>query len=470
MSIPHRRAAIPWWGHLLQPWFLAMLFIGWYLWHVPSQWQYDSRELYRGCRNILDWFEGHAAMDHPRPFSLFQYPSGIAALWAVEHGFNFNIYVFWAVCSQLSFGAILLMFHVIAHRLHRPALGWAAMLVMLSGPLLMYANSTFNEMVAAFLTLSFAAAAMGEGGPLVCAILFWFSGITKETAVAMLAVIWLGAMWIRQSRLRRRQLVMHSIALLAATVLTIATNGGFNGLRYGTIWNAEYLQPQSLVHFWSWRFQYIIALWLSPNGGLLAFWPTLVITMIALIAEALREQESLMPMVIVTIVLAGETLGLSGWWQPFGWYAWGPRLILPWLPACLLILLRGYPEACTRLVNRCVRERWALTTTTAIVCLCALPHITAAAHPEIILPFFASDSQFPHGVSPAIPQDEYAQNIYFAWRKMPPMLLRPIIGTLTGLQISLTVCFQWALVTLLRRCGQVLRRSPNPGYSQSRNA
>jgi hypothetical protein len=37
------------------------------------------------------------------------------------------------------------------------------------------------------------------------------------------------------------------------------------------------------------------------------------------------------------------TIGLSGWWAPFGWICWGPRLMLPWIPAVLLILMRSYP-------------------------------------------------------------------------------------------------------------------------------
>jgi hypothetical protein len=45
------------------------------------------------------------------------------------------------------------------------------------------------------------------------------------------------------------------------------------------------------------------------------------------------------------------TVGLSGWWAPFGWICWGPRLLLPWVPGCLLILLKAYPEECEEVLD-----------------------------------------------------------------------------------------------------------------------
>jgi len=453
MSPSPKRPAILWLGWLLQPWFAATLFIAWYLWQVPSQWQYDSMELYRGCRGILDWMQGRSpTVGITRQFPLFQYISGVAAMWAVKRGMLVNIYVIWCTCSLLGLAGIIIVFHRVAKHMNRPAVGWAIMVIMLSGPLLMYAHCTFNELVAAFLILCFTAAVTGSTGPVVCASLFWLGGITKETAPAILAVIWIGTMWIHRSQQNRRRLLTQGIALAIALIATIATNASFNFLRYRTVWNLNYLQPHELIRPWSWRAQYCLALWLSPSGGIVMFWPTLIIPMIGVMVVALRKRQSAAPAAMVAIILGGLTWGLSGWYTPFGWEAWGPRLMLPWMPAALLILLRAYPDACGRFVDLCVRDHRVFVITATISCVCALPHVMAAAEPRVVGPFFDNDWRFPHGASPLQPEQYYAQNLYLAWQKMPPLLLRPLLYEVTPLQVTEAICFIAALLMLLRQC------------------
>jgi hypothetical protein len=458
-AIP-RRLAMRCCNRLLQPWAAATLFIAWYLWQSPLQGQDDSRQLYIGCRHLLDWFQGRLqAVGHVRPYPLFQYLSGVAVLWAGQHGIPVNIVALWATCSALSLAGIVIVFHCVAMRMRRPAAGWVAMVLMLGGPLLMYANCTFNELVAAFLILCFTAAVSGTAKPLVCASLFWASGITKETAPVLLAVIWLGELWIRRSQLPRRGRTAHGTALLAALVITSATNTGFNLVRYGVVWNQEYLQPGSLVSSWLWRMQYCAALWISPNGGVAAFWPSLI----GIAAFALRDRQSAAPATLIAIVLGMLTVGLSAWWQPFGWESWGPRLMLPWLPACLLILQRGYPDATARFIDRCVRTPRRLAITSIVVCVIAVPHIMATANPRVVGPFFAGDWRFPHGVDPANQQDEYGQNVYFAWQKVPPLLLRPVLYDVTLSQVAKTLFFLTTLMILLCKCRQSSDGSNNPG-------
>jgi hypothetical protein len=440
-------------GRALQPWAGAALFIAFYLWLSPPQWQTDSNQLYRGCRGILDWMQGRSStVAAARAFPLFQYISGVGAMWAVRQGFHVNIYSFWCTCSLLSLAVIAVIFHHVANRLNRPAVGWGMMAAMLSGMLLVYANSTFNEMVAAMLILGFTAAVTGDSRPVICGVLFWLSGITKETAPILLSIIWIGAPWATGRSLTRPQILRWGLTFALTLVITIATNAAFNTLRFGSIWNETYLQPHDIVHPWTWRAQYCVALWISPNGGVAAFWPTMVFLLIGPIVMALRSGESSRSAVLVILLLGVLTLGNSAWYTPFGWEGWGPRLMLPWLPASLLLLMRGYPESCVRLIDRCVRGKRAFAMTVAVVCVSALPQVLAAATPRAIGTFFENDRQFPHGITPSVPEQEYARNVYLAWEKWPPMLARPFLEPPSPSWIAGAICFIVALAVLLGKC------------------
>jgi hypothetical protein len=88
----------------------------------------------------------------------------------------------------------------------------------------------------------------------------------------------------------------------------------------------------------------------------------------------------------------------------------------------------------------------------AIVCACAVPHIMAAARPRVIPAFFTNDWRFPQGISEQDTEQEYAQNTYYAWQKMPLMLARPMLDGVTASQAVLATCFLTALLMLLHTC------------------
>jgi hypothetical protein len=463
---PETESGTAWRRRFLQPWLVSILFIAWYLLRLPTRWEFDSYQLSLGCRQILDWLQGRSAsLDDPRAFPLFQYLSCAAALWAGEHGIPINIFWVWSACNTIGFGGILIIFYCAALRAKQPAVGWAMIVAILGGPLLVYVPSTYNELAAAAVILCFTAAVLGTASPAMCAILFWLSGITKETAAPLLLAIWLGALWMRGQRLSLRMRIKHGVALVVSLALTLATNAGFNLLRFGTTWNREYLLPNFLNHSWSKRLQNCVALWISPNGGIIEFWPALAIFAFGVIAIARHKSESSRAAIVVGILLGGLTIGLSGWYQPFGWWAWGPRLLFPWLPAATFILLREYPQASADLAGRLVRRPRAFWITAICICLFALPHVLAVTKPDVVRHFFEGDSRFPNGAAPTDATAHYARNVYLAWEKMPPTLLRPIIESVSVFEFLQTACFLAALVTLLGKCRQSLP-DPSPEVQQ----
>jgi hypothetical protein len=119
-------------------------------------------------------------------------------------------------------------------------------------------------------------------------------------------------------------------ALWGGLIAAIAANSVFNFWRFGTFQNSFLLQPHFRVPDLATHLSFTAGLWFSPNGGLLFFWPAFL----ALLAVLIRRPVGF----FVLALLAGLTLGLGQWFAPMGWIAWGPRLVLPWIPAWILLL------------------------------------------------------------------------------------------------------------------------------------
>jgi hypothetical protein len=443
-------------------WLLACLYVAWYLLRLPPHWQVDSVKLYYGCQAIVRWLQGRSPTLYDiGPYPLMQYLTGMASRWAGSKAIPIDVYLIWSTCNTLGLAGIAFIFYRAAQRAGRPAVGWAAVVIMLSGPLVAYAPLTFGEGFAAFVTLWFTDAVTDLANPFCGAILFWCSGITKETAAPLLMIIWLGALWMQKRRLNRSRGRIHVAAMLIALFVTVASNGCFNLVRYGTFYNREYLSPQFLIHTWPHRFSYCLSIWLAPNGGVLPSWPPLTLFIVGTLFIALEERERRAPAIVVCCLLGLVTFGLSGWFGPFGWWCWGPRLMLPWLPAAALIPLKGYPAAAERFVAPLLRSGRAFIITCMVVCLLAIPHILFATFPESINGFFDRRTE-PAGLYAQIaPDKEFVRNTFVAWRKLPPLLVWPLIRGLSAERVASAAGFLAALIVLLgaaRNCLDAQRR------------
>ena len=103
-----------------------------------------------------------------------------------------------------------------------------------------------------------------------------------------------------------------------------------NEFRYGTIINHVYLDegsaPKRAVPINS------VGLLVAPNGGIAWFWPGAAAAAIVLIVAVARRStpSSVRVGAALGIVAAGgAVLSCATWWDPYGWYSWGPRLLLP---------------------------------------------------------------------------------------------------------------------------------------------
>ncbi|MFY0575926.1 hypothetical protein ACN28S_17560 [Cystobacter fuscus] len=289
--------------------------------------------------------------------------------------------------SLVSFFALLAMTWRTLSARSRPV-AVAAVLVLASGLLFHYATRSFGEMAATFAAAAFAAAWVSRRSPWLVAALAFIIGLTKETAFPFIAVLGAtcgvvhhapGQPWRELLRAERGRLLGSAAAVVLSGVLFAA----FNLFRFGTPYNARYLEEAGWGPSVPVQLEQLVALWLAPNAGLLFFWPFLVVLLAALAFTVVRRARrgdgavSVLPLLGVAALVGLLCVLLSRWWAPFGWWAWGSRLVIPWLPAALLVLLYAYAGTAESLLRPLVATPVRAALLALSLMVAAMPHLVS---------------------------------------------------------------------------------------------
>jgi hypothetical protein len=277
-----------------------------------------------------------------------------------------------------------------------------ALLVLGSGLFLHYSNRSFGEMVAAFFSLALVAAWLRRRGLWLLALLAFLTSLTKETAFPFIGLLGVtcvlaqrtpGLSWRSLLREERGRLVGTALGV----VVGVAVSAAVNSFRFGMPYNVSYVEESMMAPPVSFQLDFFAALWVAPNAGLLFFWPLLVLTLVALPVAVWRRGRQpgsaadWLPLGVLAVTLVLLTAFLARWWAPFGWWAWGSRLILPWMPAVLLVALFIYAEHAEALVRPLASTHARIVALAAVVFLLALPHLASIfLSNEVISRAFAS--------------------------------------------------------------------------------
>jgi hypothetical protein len=282
--------------------------------------------------------------------------------------------------------------------------------VLLSGPFVWYAHSSFGEPLAAAVTLAAVVAAWKDRRQPALVSSFVLAAISKDTSVPFLFLLTLAAStgspnWA-DVRFRRRRLAALVVAVAAGLLVTAA----YNYARYGSVLYLPNLAPRLFVPSLQTQASFFASVWLSPNGGVLLFWPSFAVLLLlatlatARTARASRDWRqglrSLAPAAGVVGTLLGMTLVLSKWVAPMGWTAWGPRLMLPWLPACAYLLITAYSRELEGLLARLGRLGPVYLLLAILLAAASVPQYVAMVHPTLWLQFLTPDALCP--VAPII--------------------------------------------------------------------
>jgi hypothetical protein len=218
--------------------------------------------------------------------------------------------------------------------------GHLGLLLLLSGYLVWYMTATFNE-AASFALLALLILSIVDRWPVVfvCFIAF-FCTITKEIMFPFIPYFMFLSFYARELRnainvsvfQRILKFIVEYKVVAIAVILGVVTNLGFNYFRFGSIQNLSNLDPSlfSPLNYVAGSFVY---LFISPAAGLVFTWLSLCVLMLAPMIFLMQDRREVLIIALAIIGLIIANVGLAGWYAPFGWVAWGPRLTLPFLGA-----------------------------------------------------------------------------------------------------------------------------------------
>jgi len=231
-----------------------------------------------------------------------------------------------------------------------------------------------------------------------------------------------------------RPVISFSIPVLAAGLLSL----GWNGLRYGSIWDSGYVASESFSAPW---LTGITGLLVGPARGIVWYSPVLLLG-IGGVGWFWRQARWVLGVVLaITLVYVGV---YGKWYMWHGGYSWGPRFLLPLLPFLALLMGPAWQGAVER-------QRWGRTGRLLIVLLVMLS--TVVQWLGLLIPFslvqdwlaatveplFAPETFVRLAYSPLLLQGRFLtlENIHLAWWRAGQFdwlgFLMPLAGIIVGL-------------------------------------
>lgn len=359
------------------------------------------------CDRLPQFVPGSAAVIHAHgivegavgPEALYQYLEALLFTQLLGMG-NATVYQAFSVVSLLSFVAVVAICAWAASRTSRPWAPALIVLILVTSPLIYYAWLTFGESLAALLLVLIAVAALRRWPPISLALCAALATITKETVFPVVAILGAVSLWatpIGARPLGRR----HWIGLASGIVFGVGLSAAFNWFRYGQLTNYTYLHSYEQVPGLGRRLNLAASLWLSPNGGVAVFWTLAAVIALVLLVIAFRtftmggDLRRIVPAAGLLACLVLLTGTLASWFAPFGWVAWGPRLILPSIPAICLIAVVVYAEELERALRRLFSSVIGAAVVALAVVAVGLPQVNVLHASAIVGNLFLPDRSCP---------------------------------------------------------------------------
>lgn len=199
------------------------------------------------------------------------------------------------------------------------------------GPIIAYGPYSFGEAIS---TLAYVGLAVAIFDKKYYQIFFFMvlAVTSRETAFVSIALM-TAAILAFDSQSSRRQLRQMWIVIYASMLFGIVCLLSFNVWKFDTWKNAPHMDPVLRTPGLRLKVESAIGILLSPNGGLVPYWllgavAALVIPLLCLanIRLSARKRFSFL---LLTSGFVAQVAILSAWYAPYGWVAWGPRLIVP---------------------------------------------------------------------------------------------------------------------------------------------
>ena len=240
-------------------------------------------------------------------------------------------------------------------------------------------------------------------------------------------------------------------------------NAGFNLFRFGDLTNASYLDPVFQTPGHRVEGDVLRVTVGCAEWGLLWFWMSACLVLLAaavVVVQQMRARQgrrAWLPTGIVLGVAIANTVGLSSWFAPFGWLAWGPRLSLPLTPAVIVaVAITGGPML-TRLIGRVLTNAVGFAAVALVVVAFAIPQVGVIWNPAAEAALATLDTACPVGASVQADATYYYGCVqHGAWRTKPLVLweaARTGAGTARLAELALAISVVSLLLIARRRLG-----------------
>jgi len=300
----------------------------------------DSNNLVQGARVVLHCLRraefvgcGHLSGSiHTLvfPYPLLQYlPAGFLVGLGMS---DRQVLVALGVVSFVAFATAILAVALTFR--DRPRSGALVLLALIGSSLVYQSTSAFGEALAASLVVLAVCAGIRRR-PLAIFSLVFAASLGKETLAPFVVVLVLVCARSDRGVLPDRRVTSAAMAGAFSAIVLAAT---FNVFRFGSIKNLLYLDSPLHTPGIVRKFDFFLAISGSPSAGVFWFWPFFSALALAGTGLGIRclirrpdMPNEYLPVLSVTGVMLLWFAGLSAWFSPFGWVAYGPRLEVPLL-------------------------------------------------------------------------------------------------------------------------------------------
>lgn len=236
---------------------------------------------------------------------------------------------------------------------------WIFLLAFAVGPIYAYSVYSFSEILVLTITIALIMSIVESRKALSIFALTFIVVSSRETAFTVVLPIAIASSMIFHEAWRAR--LRRLAPVIAGTVIGLGAVFWFNYWKFGTISNPVYSDPIRRVPGLALKIKNALAIWISPTGGVGPVWIlgavlALVLPVIALLKHRTHPRRALAPGILLLAPI-GQTILLASWFAPFGWVAWGPRLILPTVASCAFLSIILFKEEISDWI---ARLRWRL--------------------------------------------------------------------------------------------------------------
>jgi len=327
-------------------------------------------------------------------------------------------------------------------------------ITLIVGPIIAYGPYSFGEAISTLAYVGLVVAILDK--KYYQLIFFMVLAVTsRETAFVSIALL-TGAILAFDSNRSRRELKQMLLVVYGSMLFGIVCLLSFNVWKFNTWKNLPHMDPVLRTPGLKLKIESAVGVFLSPNGGLVPYWflgavAALCIPLLGLMNRRLSTRKRFSFLLLISGFGAQVTI-LSTWYAPYGWVAWGPRLIVPTTAMgatiCLVIIFQDKDA-----LEHLRQFKLFLLPIGILGIVTLIPTVGFLQNPTRTMSWFAggNDAVCP---TPAIiqldPQYYFKCLIHGSW-KMNPSLWYQGLSSFTGLNAILFLVCALCLVFSISR-------------------